>query len=155
MAATLVSASDAILSTLKTAWDANAGTIVGGSTPTLVYEALEPDLKPHPRDTGSAWARVVLRHQDSEKVTLNNSDRAARYRRYGLVWVQVFTPRKGAADYTVAQELAAMVRLAFEGRRAAGDAVCFKRATVMDVPPEGSWWRFDVKVDFYWDEIHA
>ena len=155
MATTLVAATDAILSTLKVAWDAGAPAIVGGTPTAPVYEPLEPDLKPHPRDSGNSWCRISIRHNDdSKKVSLTDSARRARYRRTGLAWVQVFSPRKGASYYTEVQALAGLIRQAYEGKRTGADAVVFTQVAVIDQPPEAAWFRYDVKVEFYWDEIH-
>lgn len=155
MSTNLVSATDAILSTLKTAWDAGAPAIVGGPATAPVYEILEPDLKPHPRDSGNSWCRITIRHNDdSKKVSLTDSARRARYRRTGLAWVQVFSPRKGASYYTQLQALATLVGHAFEGKRSAADGVNYTQVAVIDQPPEAAWFRYDVKVAFMWDEIH-
>lgn len=157
MATTLVAATDAILNHLKTAWDAGANALAAGvDEPVLVYESLESDLKMHPRDTGKSWARITIRHApESQKVSLTDSSKRARYRRTGTVWVQVFSPRKGASYYTEAQQLASLVRNAYEGKRTAADGVVFTEAALMDQNPEAAWWRYDVKVQFYWDEIHS
>ncbi len=151
----IISAIDSILGTLKVAWDANAATFNAGTEPVLVFEATEPDLKPHPRDTAKAWARAVVRHMDSSKVTLVGAS-GARYRRTGIVWVQVFVPATDAAQWTVAQELAAVAQMAYEGNRAGPSlpgSVVFTKATILDRPKDGAYFRCDCKVSFTWDEI--
>lgn len=150
-----VSATDAILSTLKVYWDANAAAFNGGIEPILVYEANEPDLKTHPRETGTAWARAVIRHNGSYKVSLVGVTGAARYRRTGLVWVQIFVPATSGMAYTTVQRLAIVCQKAYEGKRSGptlpGD-VLFTNATILDRPLDGSWVRADCKISFYWDE---
>lgn len=154
MAVDHTAACDAILATLKTPWD--AGTVaVAGYVPHLVYEDLEPDLKPHPRDGTLAWARVVIRHADAGQATLTNADRTARFRRFGLVWVQIFVPAiQGGAGAGMALALAKLAQKAYEGKRASGGAVVFTKAAIFERPHDGAWRRCDVKSDFYWDEIH-
>lgn len=146
-------ATDAILGTLKTYWDAHAGSVNGSVVPTLVYEFLESDLKPHPRDTSKPWARVVVRHGDGNKVTLNNSDGVARYRRLGVAWVQVFVPAAYGSAWTVAQQLAAVAQFAYEGKRALDGTVVFTKVTMSDHARDGASVRKDVKVYFYWDDV--
>lgn len=151
-----ISATDAILGTLKVYWDANAAAANGGVEPILIFEANESDLKPHPRDGTVAWARAVIRHSTSHKVTLSSAPGAGRFRRYGLVWVQIFVPAVSASVYTVAQSLAIVAQKAYEGKRSGptlpGD-VLFLDASIMDRPLDGAWARNDCKVDFYWDEV--
>jgi hypothetical protein len=67
MAATLVDATDSILSQFRTTWNGGAGALVGGPAPEIVYEALEPDLKVHPRESDNPWVRIVVRHSDATR----------------------------------------------------------------------------------------
>jgi hypothetical protein len=150
---TQVEATDLILGQFKTRWDADSGALNGSVVPTIVYEATEPDLKPHPRDSALPWARIVVRHNDAIKVTLNCENGTARYRRTGLAWVQVFVPSDGAEAWTKAQRLAIVAQKAYEGQRAAGGAVVFTKAAILDRPKDGPWFTFDIKVNFYWDEV--
>lgn len=152
MAITYETAIDAILGTLKTKWDSDT-TAIAGSVPPLVFEADEPSLKVHPKDTTEPWARAVLRHADAFKATLASDTGTARYRRVGILWVQVFTPVGKAENWTLAQRLAAVVQSAFEGQRAGSGDVVFTKSVILDAPRESSWWRYDVRTDFYWDEI--
>jgi hypothetical protein len=151
MAITFDTAVDSILTTLKVKWDAATPALNGGEIPTLVFEAIEQDLKPHPKDSEEPWARAVIRHADAFKATLANDVGTARYRRVGLVWVQVFTPSKSAQNWTLCQQLAMVAQTAYEGR-CVGDVV-YTKATIFDSPKDGPWWRYDMRAEFYWDEI--
>lgn len=153
MAIDYVDAEDAILGALKTQWDADTPALNRGVVPQLVYEAEEQDLKPHPRDGTAPWARVVVRHADAMKVTLNNDVGTARYRRVGLVWIQVFAPANDATGRTLGQRLAMVAQKAYEGKRAANGEVVFTRAAISERLKDGPWFLFDVKVSFYWDQI--
>ena len=163
MALTFLTAEDAILSTINTAWQANAGAFNGGTPPVLLFESTERSLKPpHPRDTTKPWARAVIRHGESKKVTLNNDVGTGRYRRFGIVWVQVFVPFADGSAWTIAQQLAEVARAAFEGKAVAppGAAtadgvrgVVYTAATVQDKGEDGVFVRYDMKANFYWDAI--
>lgn len=155
MATTLDTAVDAILSTFKVRWDTDTPAITGGDVPLVCYEATEEDLKTHPKDSTLPWARLVIRHANGPgKVTLNNAAGCARYRRTGIVWVQVFTPSGSPPNWLLCQKLARVAQDAYEGKRAAeGNSVVFTKATIIDKPKENAWFRYDVKVEFYWDEI--
>ena len=147
-----LTAVDGILSTFKTAWDANTPAITT-TVPAVVYEALEPDLKPHPRTAGVPWCRVVVRHSDASKVSLTDSSKTGRYRRNGFAWVQVFVPDAGGMSWGIAQQLAQVARNAFEGKRAANGAVLFTKTQIVDRPKDGPFFNFDIKAFFYWDEL--
>lgn len=154
MALQLDSAVDAILTTFKVAWDANTPALNGGAAPAVVYEATEEDLKPHPRVGTAPWARAVIRHGDARKVTLNsNGDRLARYRREGILWVQIFTPVGSPPNWLLCQKLAMVVQTALEGNRAAGDQVVFTKSAIQDRDRDSNWFLYDVKTGFYWDEL--
>lgn len=153
MSTNLISATDAILASLKTQWDADTPAITT-TIPVVVNEILEPDLKEHPRQTGLPWARIAIRHATGRKVTLNNDAGTARYRREGIVWIQVFVPRNDGSSYTTIQQLAMVAVKAYEGKRAgpAGDVV-YTDVSMQEKPIDGSFLHYDVKVAFYWDEI--
>lgn len=153
MAYSFNEAVDTILSTLKTKWDSDTPALNGGLVPHLVYEFLEADLKPHPRDSGKPWARVTVRHNDGGKASLSNAAGVARYRRIGLVWIQVFVPAKFGSSWTLAESLAGVASAAYEGKRGISGPVVFSKVTVEDKPKEGAWVRKDIKARFYWDEI--
>lgn len=153
MALNYATAIDAILGTFKVAWDANTPALTGALAPVIVYESSEPDLKPHPKDSTLPWARAVVRHADTSKVTLASDTGTARYRRPGLAWVQIFVPANSAKDWFLAQSLAMAAQAAFEGKRSPGDGVLFTAASIHEVPREAAWFRFDVKVGFYWDQV--
>lgn len=150
-----ITAEDAALGQLRTIWNAETPAITGGAVPTLVFEATETDLNPHPRASGLPWARVVVRHNDgaSKKVTLASDQGTARYRRWGMVWVQVYVPGTGAVDRTLAQSLAMLVQKAYEGKRAAAASMVFLGVAVTERPKDGQWFTWDVKAGFYWDQI--
>lgn len=151
---TFVQAEDAILRTLKDAWDANAQALTPSAAylPVIVYEALEADLKPHPRDGDKAWARAVVRNNDAGLATLANANGVRRRRRYGLVWIQVFV-QASATGWTLASQLAEVALKAYEGKRAANGSAVFIRCSITDQPQDGNWVRKDVKAMFYWDDV--
>ncbi len=149
-----VEATDAILGAFKTQWDADTPAVVSGSAPTIVYEATESDLKPHPRDGTKPWTRIVIRHGEGlGKVTLANANGLGRFRRNGVVWVQVFTPATNAAQWTLGQQLAKVAQKAFEGKRSANRDLAFWKSSIQDRPKDGPFFTFDIKTYFTWDEI--
>lgn len=153
MALDIISATDAILSTFKTYWDANSTAYNSGQPVPLVFDISEMDLKPHPEDSSKPWARAVVRHATARKATLQNAAGQGRYRRTGLAWVQIYVPFVDGSAYTTAQRLAVVAQKAYEGKRTGGGEVVFMDCAILDRAPEGQWFRYDVKASFYWDEI--
>lgn len=153
MSTTYNQAIDAVLGQLKVAWDANT-TAIAGYVPHLVYEFLEADLQPHPKDSGKIWARVTVRHNDSNKASLANSDKVARYRRVGWAHVELYVPATFGSDWTLAQTLAEVAQQAYEGKRTtSGASVVFTHVQLIDHPRDAAWVRKDVKAYFYWDQV--
>lgn len=150
MATTQALATDEILLKLKTAWDADAGTAVGGSTPALVYEATEKDMKPHPSTLDAPWGRVVIRHGGGRQLTMGGIGRR-RFMRNGTIWVQCFYPWKEGADLTPAEALAVVARNAYEGERSRN--LTFKGVAAQERGRDGLFYRWDVLVKFEWYEI--
>lgn len=146
----MVAAEDAMLLRLKTAWDADAAAIAG-ALPEIVYALTHRDLMPEQRDTTKAWTRITIRHGDSRKATLANDVGAARYRRTGVLFVQIFVPFVDASSYTVCQRLAMLAQSAYEGER--DTDLVYKTASIQDRSPDGGFVRRDVVVSFYWDQV--
>lgn len=147
MASTYTTAVDSILATLKETWDTDTPALNGSAVVALVYEDTEKDAKPHPRETGAAWARVSVRHEGARAAAIGGR----KYRRTGMVWVQVFVPHTDGLAKDKAQALAAVALKAYESAR--GSLVSFKDAAVIDKGPEGAWIRADCTARFWWDEL--
>lgn len=140
-------ACDTILSIAKVAWDAEAPDLNGSVLPVLVYENIEKDLKPHPRDTSKPWARVVIRHAGGAAAALGQH----RFRRTGTVWGQIFVPFDDGLSPAKASALARILQKAYEVT--GGSAVSFKDVTVAERGPDGTFYRVDCTAKFWWDEI--
>lgn len=154
MALDYETATDAILTMFRVTMNAGSPALNGAVALPLVFEQTEPDLTQHPKDSGVAWARAVVRHADAQKVTLRSNSNGARYRRVGLLWVQIFVPAHSPKDWTKAQRLAMVAQAGFEGARTpGGDGVVFQSASIIEVPRDGASFRFDLKVAFTWDEL--
>lgn len=153
MADSYQTAINAILSTFTVAWNANTPAVTLGAAPVIVYEDIERDLKPHPSDSTVPWTRIIVRHSDSNKVTLASATGMARYRRVGIAWVQVYVPFVDGTSAPICRALASVARLAFEGKRALSGELVYDKTAVIDRAAENAFLRRDVKVEFHWDEI--
>jgi hypothetical protein len=139
---TRLEALDEILTPFKTAWDAEEGT-------TLVkYDNVPNDDVPP--TTQVNWARCVVRHSASEQASLSGALGTQRWKRYGILIVQIFEPT--AQGLIGSTDLPKIVQDAYEGVRTVG-GVWFKDVTVNEIGPSGDFWQTNVLASFEYDEI--
>ena len=74
-----------------------------------------------------------------------------RFRIYGIIMVQVFTPF--GDGLTLADVLSGVVKGAFRGVNTGSDAITFRNTRVVDVGPSGAWRQTNVVAEFDYDEI--
>jgi len=134
-------ARDAIGTKLKTAWDAQTPPV-----PLMLYDDVKGDV---PKD-GISWARVQVRHNESNQVTLGEVA-GRRFRRFGIVLVQIFTPFGDGLD--AADAFAKVANDAFEGEETSPDEVIFRNVRVNEIGQSGDWFQTDVLADFEWDQV--
>lgn len=147
MSLTITEARDEILALLKAAWD--AGSPSQGLT--LMY----PDVKiskPEAASNGEApaWARAQVQHASGSQATLANHEGQSRFRRSGIVTVQIFTPF--GTGLVLADQLATIVKNAFEGVQTPS-GVIFRDVTPNEIGEDGPWFNVNVLAQFEYDEI--
>jgi hypothetical protein len=146
MTATIIEATDAILTQFKTTWDADSES--------MGIAVAWPDTKfAVPTSDGSSWARVTLIHNPGAggQATLSGDTGQRRYRRFGVITVQVFTPFGGGQ--TDSQALARVAMSAFEGVDLAPSGVIFRNARFTEVGQDGAWLQTNITSDFEYDEV--
>lgn len=142
MTATIQQARDEILSTLTTAW---LGDPASADLPMLY-----PDRSQEPPKQG-AWARVTVQHNTGRQVTLSGETGARRFRRTGIVTVQIFTPL--GDGLTLGDELTMIAGRAFEGITTAS-GVIFRNVRNHEVGKDKQgWFQTNVLADFEYDEV--
>ena len=139
--ATFNEANNEILAAFKAAWD-TTGFVVA-------YENVKSQDTVPP--SGSApWARVTLRHTFGDQASLASVGGVRRWRRDGLVTVQIFIPLgEGLSE---GYSLAKTVVDAFEGT-ATASSVWFRNVRVNEVGSDGEWYQVNVLADFTYDEV--
>jgi hypothetical protein len=148
MATDLNNAYDEILGAFRTAWEANAGAFNGGTPPEVRYDGVGDSGPPASADP---WARIQIRHVAGEQATLQGSGNKRRFRRAGIITVQVFYPLKRAA-LSNSRSLAEVARGAYEGKATASH-IWFRNVRIQEIGPDGSWYQTNVLVDFEYDEF--
>lgn len=98
-----------------------------------------------------AWCRITVAHTAAGQVTLGGETGNRRFRRYGIVTVQIFTPFNDGR--VVADGLATVAVDAFEGEVTSPGRVIFRNVRAIDVGPDGPWTQTNVLAEFEYDEV--
>lgn len=138
MSATFSQARNEIFALLKAAWD------------TTGFSMQYPDKAFTQPNGRTPWARVTLRHNSGGQATLSNVDGKSRFKREGVITVQIFTP--SGEGLSRSYDLAKIVADAFEGVYTA-KGVWFRNTRLVESGPDGDWFQLNVNTDFIYDEI--
>lgn len=141
---TIEEARDEILTHFTTAWNAQA------SPPILLYDDRERDLPDN-----APYARIMVEHNLSTQVTVGGKKALGgggqRFRRTGLVTVQIFTPfGDGLTD---SDPLVDLVLDIFEGEETSSDRVEFRNVRPNEVGQNGAWHQTNVLAEFVYDRV--
>ena len=147
MVATLTEARDDINTRFQTDWN-SLSSAAAGYTPEIRWEGTEIGSLP---DASLAWARVSIKHTQSNQMSLG-SPGTRRFERWGYVTVQIFTPLSRGQGLSLSEQLATIARNAFEGQTTP-KAVWFRRVTVKEIGIDGPWENVNVIAAFCYDEI--
>jgi Bacteriophage related domain of unknown function len=140
--ASLTQATDEILGLFRTAWEAGA--------PSQGLPVLYPDVAQDVPNTG-AWARVTLLQTGGGQATLSGATGLRMFRYTGTVVVQVFTPT--GEGQVLSQQLAHIVKNAYEGEATTPGDIWFRDARYGPSGQDGAWFRQDVLVDYEYEEV--
>jgi len=142
---TITEARDEILLHFTTAWNAQTPPI-----PLLFYTDKHQD----PPDDAS-YARIRVQHNIVDRVTVGGKKAQGgvgqRFRRFGIVTVQVFTISGGgqvASDVFVDVAVAA-----FEGQSTGSDRIEFRNARSNEIGQDGPWYHVNVIAEFDYDKV--
>lgn len=102
-----------------------------------------------PPSSGS-YVRLATRHYGAHQETLGAPGNRKFYRS-GALFVDVFADHGKAPGSGL--KLADAIRNIFEGVAIPGTTVYFKDVIVRELGPEGRWYRVQVEVRFYYEEL--
>lgn len=143
--ATIKEARNEILDHFTTAW--NAGT---PPIPLLLYDDKHEDL---PAD--APYARIVVKHNLTPRVTIGApvalGGNGARFRRFGIVTVQIFTI--SGDGLTTADDLVDLAVDAFEGESTGSDRIEFRATRPNEIGQDGPWFQTNVIAEFDYDRV--
>ncbi len=142
---TLAAARDEILLHFTTKWDAGTPPI-----PLLLYDDKHRDLP-----TDAPYARITIKHNVFPQVTIGapvaQGGNGVRFRRFGLVTVQVF--ELSGDGLTSSDILVDLALDAFEGEKTGLDRVEFRNARANEIGQDGPWFQTNVIAEFTYDRV--
>lgn len=144
---------DAMFALFNDAWVDGAGALAETTlVPDIRWPGVEePEIPP----VDSFWCRVSTQ-QVSEPLTSFKSGVAPtenkRYSAVGLLFVQIFCPMSDSRAMEKGRLLAELARDAFRGKQTAND-VWFRNARIQNLPPEDRFYRFNIVVEYTYDDI--
>ena len=98
------------------------------------------------------FARFTLQRVVEEEITIRNGELGRRYEHAGLIIIQIFTDRQEVRCQEFGRRLADAARDIFRGQTFDG-GIAFRRCRVNDLDPESKFQRFNVIVEYEFDEI--
>jgi len=138
----ITDARNAIQTLFKTAWDAQTPPV-----PVVLYA----DVRKEVPATSDPWTRITVVHNTSTQVTLGQIGNR-RFRRFGLVSVEVYTPF--GTGLTDNDRFVKVAIDAFEGNTTGGeDTVEFRNVRSNEIGSDGSWFQTNVIAEFEYDEV--
>lgn len=136
--ASITEATRAMTDVFRTAWVASAYSAIP-----IYYD----DVKKGPVNT--AYVRFSIQHNENPSVSIGGQSK--RFRQYGVITVQIFTPSgEGRATNNLMTEVALR---AFMGVNTGADAITFRDPTPREVGESGNFWQNNVLVEFDYDRV--
>ena len=142
---TIKEARNEILDHFTTAWNAGAPPI-----PLLLYDDKHVDLPENDH-----YARIMVQHNLTLPATVGAptalSGNGARFRRLGIVTVQIFTI--SGDGLTQSDDLVNLAVDAFEGESTGSDRIEFRNTRANEVGQDGPWFQTNVIAEFEYDRV--
>lgn len=153
MPATYHEATDQIYLVLTTIVTSGATAILG-YVPVIYWPGDKP---PETAEGNVFWIRVSRQNITEDQATLS-SDVAQvgvgkqRFETLGILVVQIFCPQSTLNAYDLGSQMAVLIRNAY--RKATTEGGCwFTNCRVRELPPEDVFHRFNVLVNYRYDDI--
>ena len=97
------------------------------------------------------WVRVSIRYRDQYQASLSNQNGRRRWRRDGVLNLQIFIPQ-AAGGRARARLVACAMRDLFQATQTPG-GVWFRNVKADDIGPDKSWHNWNVTIPFTYDEV--
>lgn len=142
-------ARDVIFALLADSWTSAALTPICGYVPEMRWQGVE---EPTTMPVDQIWGRASLQFVNEYQATLRNGDDdTRRFRHEGLVFVQVFAPRGLGDSFIVGRNVADHAKKCFRGKSTEG--IWLRNAKATELEPDTAHYRWNVVVEFEFDEV--
>ena len=136
---------------LNTCWQAGAAAIVG-SVPEIRFQGV---AEPQPPAMDGFFARCSTQGVDTKQsafIMATPGASPAEFTSNGVLIIQVFAPMVAKTAYAKGELLAALAQGAFMAYETAS-GVWFRRPRIIELDNDGTWYRWNVFVDYQFDQI--
>lgn len=147
--ATIESARDEIIGKFLDTWNSDPV-----SQDVVVFFWDIPNPAPsgeEPNDNPIPWARITVQHLPGQhQATLSGDTGKRRWRRTGIVTVQVFAPY--GTGLSIGDKLGMVALRAFEGQ-STSSGIWFRDVSFQEVGQDSMWFQSNVSATFEYDEV--
>lgn len=141
--ASIAEARNEVMDHFVTAWNAQ--------TPPVPLLLFDDKQQPGVPDPPAPYARIVMRHNDRDRVTLADETGNRRFRSFGIITVQIFSV---SGDGLTANDTFVNVAVnAFEGAKTGLDRVTFRNVRSNEIGEDGPWFQTNVIAEFDYDVV--
>lgn len=137
---------DLMYGVFNTKWQDSAAIV--GYVPDIRWEGVEETNSPA---LDQFYCRVTQKTASEPLVSLRSDSSNRRYRSKGFIFIQIFCPRAVGTAFQSGRKLATLTRECFLTSRM--DDVLIREVVRKELDPEPSWYRFNVNVQYEFDEF--
>ena len=147
--ATIETARDDIIGLFRTAWLAD---VESQNVPLFYWDIPNPAPSGEDGDGNPvSWARVSVQHLPGQhQATLSGDTGQRRWRRTGIVTVQIFAPY--GTGLSIGDKLGMVALRAFEGQ-STPSGIWFRDVSFQEVGQDSIWFNSNVSATFEYDEV--
>lgn len=145
---TQAQARNEIFALFKAAWDSGTP-VITSYIPKIEYQGVQPASIP---DTTKHWCRISIQNVSEGQASLSNSVGKQKFTAYGLIFVQIFSPRSENNGFQKGLLLGQVGKKAFRGKKTVG-GIWFRNVRLAELDPEDSFHRLNVIAEYEYDEL--
>lgn len=141
-----------VFALIAAGWAAGSPAIVNASqAPEMRYQGVEKGDLP---GANQFWARASTQLATSRQAAFALVGQGATipvYETTGVVAVQIFAPMSAVASYAKGELLAELAQCMFMASETPS-GVWFRNPRINELPPDGTWYRWNVLTDFQFNQ---
>ena len=118
-----------------------------GYVPHIMWPGIEEDTR---LDHSKYYVRMTQKGID-EPQTAFCGDVDRLYEPFGLLIIQLFTPKSQELGLTKGRELSSIIKKAYRGKTTPG-RIWFRNVSVRELKPELNYYRFNIVVQYEYNE---